>query len=143
MAALRQRFGTRYPLAHAEPYLTVQGRALVLQIQRELDLDRNLMLFEDITSGQQGFTAAASEFVDSVEFADNVVSSLRPNVRLHDVVVNPDLRFGEPQIGGISTSAVAEVYRGGDTFDQIVDWYELTPDQLSQALEFEGITKAS
>lgn len=145
MELLRERFGNRYPLAHSKTFLTVDGREILLRSQDEAGTE--LSFFTRLDTGQTGFAAQTREFLSSVQWSNDppaagVVDSLSPVARLAAVCVNPKLRFGDPQVAGIQTSVLAELYRAGDAFDQITDWYGITPVELREALEFEGLTVA-
>lgn len=62
---LRERFGWRYPLAHAKPF--VFGRELVMAAQEEVALDRALYLVV-LRKGQLVLSDAAERFFWSTDF---------------------------------------------------------------------------
>lgn len=148
VSLLRERFNRRYPLAYADPFLSKVGRELVLRAQRDIALEPELMLFEELEGGQLGFYKeprtgyAVDQFLAAVDWTlskPQVVSRLRPDLRTKDVLVDPEVRFGAPQVKGVPTAVLAELYRAGDAISEIQDWYDLTSDQVRQALEFEHI----
>lgn len=134
---LRKEFG-RYPLAHARPLLDVEGRELVRVVQEEVELERSLQLVV-VRSGQLVLADPAARFHSAVEYADDVVARLRPDARTPDVVMDPRRAFGRPAIRGVRTESLAEDYRAGTGRDELVDLYDLTPDQVDEALRFELI----
>ncbi|MFT4165502.1 MAG: DUF433 domain-containing protein [Microlunatus sp.] len=134
---LRREFG-RYPLAHARPLLDVEGRELVRVVQEEVGLERSLQLVV-VRSGQLVLADPAERFHSVVEYADDVVARLKPDARTPDVVMDPRRAFGRPAIRGVRTESLAEDYRAGTSRDELVDLYDLTPDQVDEALRFELI----
>lgn len=134
---LRKEFGP-YPLAHARPFLDVAGRELVRVIQEQVKLERLLQLVV-VQSGQLVLADPAERFHSAVEYADDVVASLRPNVRTPGVVMDPRKTFGQPAIRNVKTESLAEDYRAGTSRDDLVDLYDLTPEQVDEALRFELI----
>lgn len=72
---LRQEYGVKYPLAHAQPF--AYGRDLVLRIQNETNLDRSLTIV--IRSGQQLLLAPEAEaYLQKVHFDGDVATRLHP-----------------------------------------------------------------
>ncbi len=63
---LREEFG-RYPLAHARPFLDVDGRELVKVVQEQVGLERRLQLVV-VRDGQYLLTDAAERFRSTVEY---------------------------------------------------------------------------
>jgi uncharacterized protein (DUF433 family) len=54
------------------------------------------------------------------------------------VTIDPAMRFGQPQIKGISTDAIAGMYWAGENAETVCDDYGLTRHELLVALWFEG-----
>lgn len=134
---LRKEFG-RYPLAHARPFLDVAGRELVRKVQEQVGLDRQLQLVV-VRNGQLMLVDAAERFRSAVEYRDDVVSLLKPNAITPGVVMDPERSFGQPSVRNVRTEALAEAFRAGTSRDELADLYELTPEQVDQALRFELI----
>lgn len=134
---LRKEFG-RYPLAHARPLLDVDGRELVRAVQERVGVERALQLVV-VRSGQLVLADPAQRFHSAVEYADNEVARLRPDVRTPGVVMDPHKAFGQPAVRGVRTESLAEDYRAGTTRDELADLYDLTPAQVDEALRFELI----
>lgn len=140
---LRAEFG-RYPLAHARPLLDVEGRELVQVVQQEVGLARDLQLVV-VRDGQFVLTDAAQRFssaVDYVEYAGNVAGLIRPEQRTPDVVMDPLRAFGQPAVRNVRTEALAEDYRAGTSRDDLADLYDLTLEQVDEAIRFELIAGA-
>ncbi|MCH9729463.1 MAG: DUF433 domain-containing protein [Actinomycetia bacterium] len=135
--ALRDEFG-RYPLAHARPFLDVNGRELVRVIQEQVRLERPLQLVV-VRNGQLVLAVPAEQFQSAVGYADDVVNQLKPDARTPAVVMDPRRAFGQPAIRGVKTESLAEDYRAGTSRDALADLYDLAPDQVDEAIRFELI----
>lgn len=136
---LREMFETRYPLAHARPF--VAGRELVLQMQESIGLDRDLQLVV-IRNNQIMLTEAAISFYESAEFDDDVVTRLRPVSAIKEVVVDPLRQFGEPVVRSVRTEIIAEQVRAGESLDAIADIYELDRKLVEAAVRYELIRRS-
>jgi uncharacterized protein (DUF433 family) len=137
---LREEFG-RYPLAHARPFLDVEGRGLVQVVQQEVGLERGLQLVV-VRDGQYLLTDAAQRSSSAVEYADNEAGLLRPDLRTPDVVMGPRRAFGQPAVRDVRTDALAEDHRAGTSRDDLADLYDLTLEQVDEAIRFEVIAGA-
>ncbi|MDR0481751.1 MAG: DUF433 domain-containing protein [Cellulomonadaceae bacterium] len=135
---LRKEFG-RYPLAHARPFLDVEGRELVRRVQAEVGLEKELQLVV-VRSGQLMLTEPTDSFHAAVEYENDVVIQLKPDIRTPVVQMNPRRAFGQPAISSVRTDALAEYYRAGTSRDELVDLFDLEPSQVDEAIRFELIT---
>ena len=134
---LRQEFG-RYPLAHARPLLDVDGRELVRVVQEQVGLERQLQLVV-VRNGQLVLAESAERFSSAVEYIDDVVGRIKPDIRTPDVVMDPSRAFGQPAVRNVRTESLAEDYRAGTSREELADLYDLTPDQVDEAIRFELI----
>ena len=132
---LRQEFG-RYPLALARPFLDVEGRELVRLVQEQVGLERQLQLVV-VRNGQLVLADSAERFSSAVEYSDNAASRLRPSPRSPAVVMDPARTFGQPAIRSVRTETLAEDFRAGASREQLTDLYDLTSDEVEDALRFE------
>lgn len=137
---LREEFG-RYPLAHARPFLEVEGRELVQVVQQQVNLERGLQLVV-VRDGQLLLTAAAEKFRSVVEYDGEVAGLLRPDPRTPGVVMDPRRTFGQPAVRNVRTDSLAEDYRAGADRDDLADLYDLTLEQVDEAIRFELIAGA-
>jgi uncharacterized protein (DUF433 family) len=135
---LREEFG-RYPLAHAEPFLDVDGRELVRRVQAEVRLEPALQLV--VVRNDQLMLASKSEkFVDSAEYAEDglrIVERLHPLPDLREVVFDPLRKSGRPVVRSVPTEIIAEQVRAGDSVATIAEAYELRPEQVEAAIRYE------
>jgi len=134
---LREEFG-RYPLAHARPFLDVEGRELVRVVQEQVGLERPLRLVV-VRNGQLVLVDAAERFTSSVEYDGDVVGQLRPDARTPAVLMDPGRSFGQPSIRNVRTDSLAEDFRAGTSREEIAELYDLSAAQVDEALRFELI----
>lgn len=137
---LRDEFGS-YPLAHARPFLDVEGRELVQIVQQQVRLERSLQLVV-IRDGQLLLTDAAERFRSAVEYNGGVAGLLRPDIRTPTVVMDPQRTFGQPAVRNVRTESLAEDFRAGTSREDIADLYDLTLEQVDEAIRFELIAGA-
>lgn len=138
---LREEFGP-YPLAHARPFLDVEGRELVRNVQDSVGLDEKLYLVV-VRNNQTMITEATDRFQSSVKYNQSgFVQSLRPERRTPAVVMDPARTFGQPMIRNVRTDVLAEDFRAGTSREEIAELYDLTAEQVDEALRFELITRS-
>ena len=55
------------------------------------------------------------------------------------MVLDPARSFGEPidAASGVSTAALYQLYTAGETIDRIAHWYQVTPESVGSAIEYE------
>lgn len=138
IVSLREEFG-RYPLAHARPLLTVEGRELVRLVQEQVGLERELQLVV-VRNGQLVLADPAERFSSAVEHEGDIVSRLPPDARIPDVVMDPLRAFGRPAIRNVRTESLAEDYRAGSSREDLADLYDLSVDEVDEAIRFELIS---
>lgn len=137
---LRERFATRYPLAHARPLLDVEGRELVLKTQDEVHLEKALRLVVVLRNGQLALTPSAERFVSSVEYHDyDFAERIHPIPGIRHVVMDPLRQFGEPVVRSVPTEVIAEQVRAGDRIEMIAELYELSTEEVEEAIRYELI----
>lgn len=137
VVALREQFGQLYPLAYALPYLEDRGRELVLQVQEKVGLEKQLQLVV-VRNGQLVLAMQTDQFVRSVDFADvGIVQRMHPLPDLKLVWLDPLRQFGEPVVRSVPTSVIAEQARAGDSPDLIASLYDLTAEEVWQAIRYE------
>ena len=134
---LRSEFGP-YPLAHARPFLEVAGRELVRKVQDEVSLARQLQLVV-VRNNQTMLDIEAERFTESVTYKSGIAIAFRPSVRTPSVAIDPTRSFGQPSVRSVKTEVLAEDYRSGETVGSLADLYDLTIEQVEQAIRFELI----
>lgn len=134
---LRTEFGP-YPLAYARPFLDVDGRELVLFVQEQVGLERELQLVV-VRNGQLVLADTTERFQSAIEYEGGVAGRLRPELRTPDVVMDPQRAFGQPAIRNVRTDSLAEDFRAGTSREDLADLYDLTAEQVDEAIRFELI----
>lgn len=137
---LREDFG-RYPLAHAQPFLNVQGRELVRVIQEQVHLERGLQLVV-VRSGQLVLADPTERFFSAVSYADGIASQMQAHAHVVGVTMDPLRALGQPAVRNVRTDVLAENVRAGSSYEELADLYELTPEQVQAAIRFELIASA-
>jgi uncharacterized protein (DUF433 family) len=135
---LREEFGA-YPLAHARPFLDVEGRELVRHVQREVGITGEEMLVV-VRSGQAMMSAPVRRFVDDLRYGgdtDREASAVVPVKFGGLVTLDPLHQYGRPVVRAVPTDVVAEQFRAGESTEMIADLFDLTVAQVEQALRFE------
>lgn len=139
--SLRDRLGVAYPLAHARPF--VSGHQLVLEAQAAAKLDADFALVAEV-SGQYILTTPAQEFYERVTWEGDLATRWRPDSNPNSpVIVDPDVRFGAPSVGGISTAILREQDLAGEDEGDLAETYGLSVAQVRWALAFEMANAAA
>lgn len=134
---LREQFGQLYPLAYALPFLEEKGRELVLRIQHEVNLETQLQLVV-VRNGQLVLATQTDHFIRSVDFGSSgVVERMHPLPDLEHVWLDPLRQFGEPTVRAVPTAVIGEQARAGDHPRLIAELFELSDDEVWQAIRFE------
>lgn len=139
---LREELGVPYPLAHARPF--VSGRQLLMAAQDEAGLDPNFALVAPV-SGQYLLLPAAERFYQRVTWGeDDTAQQWRPDDRPDSpVTIHPDLRFGSPSVGGISTEILYEQSESGEDEEDLAETFGLTVPQVRWAISYEMANAAA
>lgn len=137
---LRGLYGIPYPLAHAQPF--VADRRLLLEAQEESRLPAEFALVAEV-SGQLLLLAPSEAFVKRVRWDDGVAGAWRPHRDPGSPVwIDPDVRFGQPQVGGVSTETIWEHSGGGETDDEIATAFDLSTSEVRWALAYENSVRS-
>ena len=134
---LRDLFG-RYPLARSRPYVDVEGRELVMRVQQEVGLDAGLSIVV-VRNDQLLLSDEAARFERLVEFRDDVITGLTPTDVSPSVRLDPERAYGQPSVRSVRTEILAEDYRAGATTADLARLYELSLEQVEDALRYELI----
>ena len=142
VALLRTSVGVPYPLAHARPWIG-PDRMLVVRAQIDSGLPGELQLIV-ATSGQMHVLQAAGDFLDRVTWDEGLAATYRPGAdNGSSVRCDPLLRFGEPQVKGISTSVIFAHHLSGETEREIAGAFSLAPADVRDAITYESRLVAS
>jgi uncharacterized protein (DUF433 family) len=138
---LRKEFGVPYPLADRRPY--VSGKQLVHDAQTAAGLDAEFCLVA-VVNDQLLLTPPSQSFVERVEWDGDVAAAWRPDPnRKSPVRIDPNIRFGQPSIKGISTHAIWEQIESGEDVNSVAEVFELTPRDVRLAHAYENAAQAA
>lgn len=143
---LRQRFQVRYPLATIRPYVDDELR-VVYEVQEEVDLEDSMRLVVEASSGQYVLAPDVRRFRRMAVFEDvgdeqAIVTRLHPLGENRQVTIDPVRRFGTPVVRSTPTDVLGELVRAGEPIEWVAEQYDLTLEQVLDALEYERQTAA-
>jgi uncharacterized protein (DUF433 family) len=137
---LRGVLGVPYPLADRRPFAS--GKELVMDAQEASGLAPDLWLVSN-ARGQLMLLPPGDEFVRRVTWNGDEAAAWRPaDDPDSPVLIEPDRRFGRPNVRGISTEAIWEHVDGGEAEDDVADDYGLTVGDVRWAISYESARRA-
>jgi uncharacterized protein (DUF433 family) len=136
IAKLRGETRSQYPLAHSANFVTPHGKELVQRIQEQVGLQSELLLVV-VRSGQLVMADPVEIFVNAVEFDDGTAVRMLADPKFPEVKIDPLRAFGEPTVRSVPTEVIAEQVRAGDSEELISELYDLSPEQVRDAVLFE------
>lgn len=132
---LREHLGIPYPLAHQRPF--VADRKLVYELQEDAGLAPELCLVAT-AGGQLILTPASDAFFNRVAWDGELPRGWRPHADPQSPVrMTPDLRFGRPEVGGVSTEVLWEHAKDGEADEEIAEGFGLSEEDVRWALTYE------
>ena len=140
---LRDELAVPYPLASARPWVG-PGRHLFISAQEKAGLPPELWACVEPQSGVMLLLPQAESLLERVEFdpAENgAVVRLRPSGPDSAVVIDPEVRFGSPVVGGIPTETIAEQVDAGDSVESVARDFGLDLATAIDALRFERVDR--
>ena len=135
--ALRYEFGTDYPLAAAQPFLSAEGRGLVMRVQQETNLQPSLRFV--VRSGQTVLPSLeVQRFQQAADYEDAIVRRFRI---ADNVVIDPDYSSGEPTITGrrLRVATVAESIAAGEYRDSVAEMWGITLQTVEDAVSCSNV----
>ncbi len=133
----REKLGAKRPLLldlHAG-----LGEVFVVAGERLLALSR---------AGQLALREVIEQHLARVERDEHGLAvryhpSLPPRLASEFVVLDPKVAFGAPTVRGVRTEVIALRFNAGETLDEIAADYRLTPEEVHEAVLFEGSGRAA
>ncbi len=135
--ALRDEFSTDYPLAAAQPFLSAEGRELVLRVQQETNLRPSLRFV--VRSGQTVLPSLeVYRFQQAADYDDDMVRRFRI---ADNVVIDPEYASGEPTITGrrLRVATVAESIAAGEQREAVAEMWDITPQAVDDAVRCSNV----
>jgi uncharacterized protein (DUF433 family) len=144
IAFLRSEIGVAYPLAYAHPWVGPQRRLLV-KAQQSANLPTDLWpAILEPHSGVTMLLPEAERFLTRVEFDNQdsgYVVRMYPAGKNSPVVIDPELRFGSPNVYGIPTEVLVEQVRAGEQIESIARDFDLELEAVIAALNYENLSR--
>ena len=89
--------------------------------------------------GPAGWTEAVTERFQQFDYEENLALVWHLRGREHPVKINAHIRHGDPIVRGLPTWVLRARSRSGETLSRIADDFNLHPDDVRSAWEFEGV----
>jgi uncharacterized protein (DUF433 family) len=160
LRALRTEHGVaiaelRKAIAYAQKKLSIERLLLSPELRThagEVFLDRYVELINLSASGQLALRKVFEEHLKRVEwdewkFPVRLYPYLDPSQRTPErpIAIDPQVAFGRPVVlrAGVSTAAIAERLDAGESVEALVDDYDLTREEIEQAVLFRFDSRAA
>jgi uncharacterized protein (DUF433 family) len=133
----------------ANPFVTKRFRSDGNHVFIDLEAKGKERDLINVLSDQREFRdlVEPSLFRDVV-FVDDIAGEWWPLGKGHAIVLTPGKQFGAPHVAGtgIRTDVIAQAVKaeggGEDGIRAVADWYALKPNQVRDAVDFEGAWQA-
>lgn len=103
-------------------------------------------LLFDLLTGQYLLEIVFDRLYDGLEYS-GLDEPLRwwPLGRNRGVVLDPRRSFGQSVVhpAGVPTAVLADAYAAEQSVEAVADWYEVTPDAVHDALDYESALRAA
>jgi uncharacterized protein (DUF433 family) len=133
----------RFYLKTPRPLVTERFRVM----GREIFVDEGFGILLNVGrgAGMQAWDEVLDPFLHTVEYEGEIVRRWWPLGKGAEVLVDPDFGFGLPVVEGVGvrTEIIAERYRAGDSAEEIVYDFDVTPKQINDALRWEMSKQAA
>lgn len=131
----REVFGTPRPLSQLR--FKTDGRETFVQVSEEF-----LMPVHGTKRSTlyRAWDQVLDPFLTTVDYQDGVAYRWWPDGRETDVVVDPDYGLGVPVVSGtgVRTEIINELFLADVSLEEIADDFQLTTDQVTDAIRFEA-----
>lgn len=110
-----------------------------------LDADFDVLVDVGREAGMLAWREVLEPFLEDVEYENELTRRWWPLGKERMVVVDPDYGFGLPVVEGtgVRTEIIAERHRAGDSTDEIAYDFDVTREQIDDALRWEMSKKAA
>ena len=140
---LRRESGEEFPLATHATLMRPEGPTMVWKAQQVAELPEDLAM--EVTTGQIVWTPVVQQLLDAATFAPDTTPDQRQMVT--DLSAADDYplirldvrrRGGEPVISGrnVRAATIADLVAAGEQPDDIAEWYQLTIEEIDQAVGY-------
>jgi uncharacterized protein (DUF433 family) len=128
----------RVALGEPRPLVTERFRVAGQDIFVD-DYDFGILVNVGREAGMRAWEEVLEPFLEDVEYEEEIVRRWWPLGKDVAVLIDPNFGFGLPVIAGtgVRTEIIAERHKAGDTTDEIVYDFDVTPKQINDALRWE------
>jgi uncharacterized protein (DUF433 family) len=130
-------------VTNCQHLLGVEHPLVTLQFKtdgREIFVDQGEQLLEvGKRKGEQAWSEFLAPFLHDIEYEADFARRWYPQGQGRAVVVDPDYGYGLPVVvgTGVRTEIILERFQVGETIREIAQDFNLAPNQVEQALQFE------
>lgn len=132
--------GEDYPLSSLK--FKTDGRSILADV---VEPEEKRLVF-DLVTGQYLLENVFDRLREGLDYSQ-LDGLLRwwPIGREREVVVDPKRSFGQPIVAneGVPTEVLAGAYQAEQSVDAVANWYDVTPEAVNDALEFERALQAA
>lgn len=129
-SALSATLNTMYPFATDK--ILIAGKSILLELDNQHIIDAN-------STKQYNLVKILAPYLKKIQF-DQSGNAIRffPLGIESSIVVDPEIQFGAPVISGtrIDIKTIFDSYQAGDSKELIAKIYDLSTDQVNDAIEF-------
>lgn len=134
---LRDEFDVPYPLAHFQPFSNERQLVRIAQAQDEAGLSAEFCAVA-VVRDQTVMLPPTEAFVGRVDWENGFAAGWRPAAEsASTVLMRPDVRFGRPAVGGISTEVLWEQLDVGATISEVAEDFGLSERDVKWAASYE------
>lgn len=135
----REKAVERFP-AVSHPFCTIRfvtdGREIFVELHKETG-EPSLV---EIVQSQQVFADIVRPFLKELEFGEgNILERWWPMGKNKLVAIDPKRNFGQPTIfrDGVPTKILAKSVKANGSVEEVARWYEVNPQSVADAVEYE------
>ena len=115
--------------------ISTDGKNILLKQAKE-DSDQTLL---NLVTQQREFSRIVQDFLKELQFSGNDIVWW-PLGKEKQIVIDPRRNFGQPTLAksGVPAITLARSVRANSSVDIVARWYEVQPEEVRDAVEFEG-----
>jgi uncharacterized protein (DUF433 family) len=132
-----QTFKVEYPFA--ELRWKTEGKHLLLELKDVLgELELGKLIVAD-KAGQEAWKPIMAERFKQFEYEENIALKWHVRGTENPIIIDPRISFGAPTVQGLPTWILKGRWLADETIEEIQDDFQIEPEYIKYALEFEGI----
>ena len=123
----------------AKKQLIYDGKQLALSLEKEIGqagVDKLVIVSQ---GGQTAWRQIIGDSFNEFDYGDDLATRWHPDPTRREIIVDPNIAFGAPSIRGVGTWVLRRRHDAGESIPAIAEDFELTNDNVVDALRFEGV----